>query len=346
MKNIPKAVIYYFSGTGNARQIALWFQDSATKMGTECDIFDIAKCGKGPMVSVKNDTLILVISPVHGFNYPKITLDFIRKFPRGTNRVVLMNTRAAMKLGAVVTPGLTGIAFLVASLFLMIKGYKIVGQVPFDMPSNWLSIHPSLNEKTVKYIHKVNHGRAQKHASKIFSGKRDFLACRDLIQDILLAPIALGYYIIGRFALAKSFYVTAECNSCGTCSNQCPVHAISKKINRPYWTFRCENCMKCMNNCPQRAVESEHGLMATASITCSMAFTFLLDSVLHFEIKSLWVKVTIWSVIFIAIIWLMYRIQHLVLRYRFFSRIIALASLTHYKFWGRYKSIPDKEWMG
>ena len=113
-----------------------------------------------------------------------------------------------MKIGSFVTPGLTGIAFILSSLLLKRKGYKIVGQIPFDMPSNWISIHPALNERAVKFIHQKNFDRAKKHSDKIFAGKKDFLALRDLIQDILIAPVSLGYYLVGRYAFAKTFYAS------------------------------------------------------------------------------------------------------------------------------------------
>ncbi len=313
-------------------------------MATECEIYDIAQGNISDLTSTSRDTLILIISPVHGFNYPKITLDFINNLPRGTNPVVLMNTRGAIKIGSFVTPGLSGIAFMLSSLIIKSKGYKIVGQVPFDMPSNWLSIHPSLNEKTVKYIHGVNNSRAEKHAHKIFSGHGDFLAYRDLIQDILIAPVALGYYLIGRFALAKSFYASADCYSCGNCIEKCPVKAIKTVKEHPFWTFKCESCMKCMNNCPKRAIESAHGLFASAGILSSIVFTFIINSALQFFIKSSSIRIALWSIIFIAITWFLYRIQHLLLRRKFFLKIIPFTSLTHYKFWGRYKSIPDTKW--
>jgi len=40
----------------------------------------------------------------------------------------------------------------------------------------------------------------------------------------------------------------------------------------------------------------------------------------------------------------MYRIQHLLLANRQAGKLISLISVTHYKFWGRYKSIPDRQW--
>lgn len=344
MKNIQKSTIFYFSGTGNAKQIALWLSEFAAKKEIDSKIFDIAKCDRENISAFIDNALVLIISPIHGFNFPKITLDFIRHFPKGNNCVVLMNTRAGMKIGKFITPGLSGIAFMLSSFILKGKGYRIVGQIPFDMPSNWLSIHPSLNEKTVKYLHKNNYGRVKKHSDKIFSGQSDFLAYRDLVQDILISPIALAYYFIGRFALAKSFYATADCDSCGSCIKQCPVKAIKMVNNHPFWTFKCENCMHCMNICHKRAIEAAHGLFVIVSILSSLGFTILIENVVQLEIKSSFIRFTIWSVIFIAILWILYYTQHLLMKYRIMSKLISFTSLTHYKFWGRYKSIPDRKW--
>lgn len=344
MNTNKKVSIFYFSGTGNAKQIALWISEFAKKKGFNTQIFDISNCDAEKTSVLIENALILIVSPIHGFNFPKITLDFIHHFPKGNNRVVLMNTRAGMKIGKYITPGLTGIAFLLSSLILKRKGYKIVGQIPFDMPSNWLSIHPSLNEKTIKYLHEKNYIRVQKHSEKIFSNKLDFYAYRDLVQDILIAPISLGYYCIGRFALAKSFYASADCDLCGSCIKQCPVKAIKIVNNHPFWSFNCESCMHCMNSCPKRAIESAHGLMAIVGILSSFSFSIFLHHILQLDIESSLIRFTLWSVIFVILLSILYYLQHLLLKYKIMSKLITLTSLTHYKFWGRYTSIPDKKW--
>jgi ferredoxin len=344
MNEVRKIAIFYFSGTGNAKQIALWFSEFAVIKDIDCQTFNIAKIDIDKIETFSSDTLIVIISPIHGFNFPEITLNFICRFPKGINSIVLMNTRAGMKIGRFVTPGLTGIAFLLSSLMLKNKGYKIVGQIPFDMPSNWISIHPALNENTVKFIHEKNYCRVEKHSKRIFSGKSDFLSNRDLIQDILISPVSLGYYLAGRFAFAKSFYASFRCENCGLCVKQCPVKAIKTINDRPYWTFKCESCMKCMNSCPKKAIETAHGLFVVISILSSTIIAVLLDNVLKISIQSEFIRVVLFSVVFFGLLWVLYNFQHLLLRNKLTAKLISLFSLTHYKFWGRYKSIPDSKW--
>lgn len=344
MNNIEKIRIFYFSGTGNAKRIAQWFSEFAVKKEIDCKVYNIAKINNSEIDNLIDNALIFIISPTHGFNFPKITLDFIRSFPKRNNRIVLMNTRAGLRIGKYVTPGLTGIALMLSSIILKTKGYKIVGQIPFDMPSNWLSVHPALKQESVKYLHKINYHRVEIHFKKIFSGQKNFLAYRDLIQDILISPIAIAYYIIGRFVFAKSFYATANCDNCEACIKGCPVNAIKMVNSHPFWTFKCESCMHCMNICPHKAIETAHGLIIVVSIFSSVGLTIFLQSILRLTIQSSMLRWIIWSGIFMLLLWVLYYLQHLLLKSRFFSRIISFTSLTYYRFWGRYKSIKDSKW--
>lgn len=339
-----KTYIFYFSGTGNSKQVAKWISEFAETRTIDCQLFDISKIDISQLEPLDSSAVIIIISPIHGFNYPKITLDFIRRFPSGNNKVVLMNTRAGMKIGSFVTPGLTGIAFILSSLLLKRRGYKIIGQIPFDMPSNWISLHPALRENAVKFIHQKNYYRTQKHAEKIFSGRNDFLALRDLIQDILITPVALAYYIIGRFALAKTFYASNKCDNCDVCIKQCPVKAIEKINNRPYWTFKCESCMKCMNSCPKRAIETSHGLFAITIFLNSTLSSLALTSLLPENPFNDIMRFIIVNSVFLVFLWILYKAQHLLIGKNFSGKLILLTSLTYYKFWGRYKSIPDYKW--
>lgn len=335
--------VFYFSGTGNAKRIALWLSEFALQNNIKTQIFDIAKVKKEQFSNNLNDSLLILISPIHGFNYPPIMLDFIFNFPKGKNKMVLMNTRAGMKIGSWITPGITGIAFFLASVVLKIKGYQIMGQIPFDMPSNWLSLHPALNQNAVKYLHKVNHERTQKHARKIFAGKKDFYANRDIIQDILVSPISIGYYFLGRFVFSKTFFASHLCNNCGLCMKNCPVNAIKSKNEHPYWSFHCESCMKCMNECPQRAIETAHGLFIATAFLSSSISTYLINISFPLEM-NVYLEFVLFNLLFFTLLWLFYRLQHLLLLNKFWAKMITKIALTHCSFWGRYKSIPDDKW--
>jgi ferredoxin len=273
----PKLVVYYFSGTGNSENVARWMADIAKEKGTKVSLINIAKTDRLAISSPEPDALVAFVSPIHGFNYPPVMLNFIRRFPKGKNNVLLMNTRAGMLIGKWITPGLTGIAFYFSALILKMKGYSIKSMFPVDLPSNWISVHPGLNERTVKYLHERNQEKVYRFARKVLNRGSDFRSMYEIIQDTLVAPISLGYHFIGRFLFAKTYYASADCDNCDLCIKACPVKAIKKVDGRPFWTFNCESCMRCMSNCPKKAIETGHGYLLVIALLSSVYFIGILN---------------------------------------------------------------------
>jgi ferredoxin len=255
--------MFYFSGTGNARNVARWMVDAWRERHEAAEAVDLAGVSAGAVEIGPSDDIGLA-SPTHGFNFPPITLAFLFAFPRTTcrNRVCILNTRGRVRLFGWYVPGLSGAAQWLAALVFLSKGYRVVGMRPVDLPSSWISLHPGLGEDTVR----ANYGRCEtitrRHANRVLDGRRDLRALFDLPQDLLIAPIAIGYYLVGRFLFAKSFIASAGCDGCGVCVSQCLVRALRLVSGRPFWSHRCESCMRCMNRCPKRAIETAHGFTA------------------------------------------------------------------------------------
>jgi Pyruvate/2-oxoacid:ferredoxin oxidoreductase delta subunit len=345
MEQYSKLIIYYFSGTGNSANVARWMANAAEKKGMIATLINIAESNRLHIPVPPADTLVAFCSPVHGFNYPPVMQAFIRRFPKGNNSVLLLNTRAGMLIGKFITPGLSGITFYLAALILWLKGYRIKAMFPVDLPSNWISVHPGLNERTVKYMHERNRERVTKFTNKTLEGGKDFRSVREIIQDVLISPISLGYYFAGRFFIAKTYYTNTACNNCNLCVKQCPVNAIKIVDNRPFWTFHCESCMHCMSYCPHKAIETAHGPIIGFAILFSLviwsAFELRFGKTLHLDNPIL--NLIIQSVLMLGLLAIWYRILHFFLRFKWFNKLITFTSLTFYKFWGRrYKALKEK----
>ena len=347
MVTYQKLVVYYFSGTGNSENVAFWLSDIAKEKGMETTLLNIARIDRLSIKAPDPEALVVFVSPIHGFNYPPVMMHFIMRFPKGKNKVLLMNTRAGMLIGKWITPGLTGVAFYLSALILKLKGYSIKSMFPVDLPSNWISVHPGLNERTVKYLHERNQEKVYRFARKVFSGDSDFRGVYEIIQDTLVAPISLGYYFMGRFLFAKTYFASADCNNCDLCIKGCPVKAIKKVDNRPFWTFNCESCMRCMSNCPKRAIETGHGYILVFSLLFSLLLSGLFYKYfaeLFFDIEHTFTGFIVNSALFLAILAVWYRIIRFSMRFRFIERIIVYTSLTKYKFWGRrYKALKTNK---
>ena len=343
VKTYEHIILYYFSGTGNAKFAAEKFRNEAEKKNTKTSIINIAKT-KIINLPESGKTLIGFFSPTHGFNFPPIVLNFMLSFPKRKNTdVFILNTRAGMKMHKLFLPGLSGVAQYFAAIIFKIKGFNIVGMQPLDMPSNWISVHPGLKDKIIISIVKRCEKKIEKFANKLFLGKKVYTAFWSLPFDVAIAPISILYYFVGRFGLAKTFYATHSCTNCGLCLKKCPVNAIKEIDNRMFWSYNCESCMKCMTNCPQKAIQTSHSYSAALWISIFSLISpfiyklFFNNNFLNFN-ESSFLYLTLEYIteifIFLTIVLLAYRVFHFFMRFKFFSKIMEYTSLTRY--WRTY----------
>ena len=346
--NYEQVIIYFFSGTGNAKRAASWIKDGAQEKKISAQFIKIEKGKSYDYPDLNKKTLVGLCSPTHGFNMPPLVLKFLRRFPKTNNAdVFILNTRAGMKISKLFLPGLSGLAQIFPAIILKLKGYKIVGMQPLDLPSNWILLHPGLRSKVVDSIFTRCKKIVDQFASDLFSGKHRYKALLSLPIDLLVTPIALSYYFLGRFFLAKTLIATNACDGCNICINTCPVKAIKTVDGRPFWTFKCESCMHCINVCPQRAIETAHGFLTIIILVFTLLVSPLLLKVLKatnlytFFFQS-WATERLLTIIdailFLSLIFISYGVLHFLLKNKWINRITAYSSLSKYQFWRRYKA--------
>lgn len=349
VKRYDNLLLIYYSGTGNSKRVSEWIADTASEAGLKVHVTSWDRFDPEVINDFTGETLIGFFSATHGFNMPHSMLKFMAGFKvlKGSD-IFIGNTRAGMKLSKLFIPGLSGIALLLPALMMWLKGYKIRSMYPVDLPSNWISLHPGLKKKVIDSMFTHYHALTRTYADKILSGQKVYLKAFVLLpMDLLVAPLAVGYYFFGRYMLAKTFITNMDCDNCGLCINQCTTNSIVMSGGRPFWKLTCESCMKCMNYCPRRAIETAHSfffLLLLAIIYFVNPFlsdqiTFLVNhflkgSGLAFEISYTIVKWTVAVLLFVA----GYRLMHYLSRFRFFNRLISYTSLTYWKFWRRYKA--------
>jgi Pyruvate/2-oxoacid:ferredoxin oxidoreductase delta subunit len=345
MIRYKKLIVYYFSGTGNAKKAAEWIIETAKGHHIETELINIVNYRFSTQTRFGSKTLIGFCSPTHGFNLPPIMLKFIRHFPKSDNTdFFILNTRAGMKLHKLFLPGLSGLAQILPVLILSFKGYRVVGMQPLDLPSNWISLHPGLRDKVVRSIFERCGKISKKFANKIIAGKKVYKALLSLPIDIAIIPFSFAYYFYGRFVIAKTFIATNACIDCGLCQKECPVNAIEKINGRLYWKFTCESCMHCINYCPQKAIQTPHTYTAAvwwlAFSALPLLFAYYMAPAAFKELPAVKILYNVFEAVTgLIIIYFAYKTLHFFMRFSFFNKIISYTSLTKYKFWRRYKSI-------
>lgn len=344
MNNWDSLYIYFISGTGNAKASSGWIADEAMKRGMKVVVQQIDRFENITMPDPEEKPLIGFAFPTHGFNAAPIMLRFIAGFPSHLCRhVFLLNTRAGMKLYKLFTPGLSGLALILPAFLLWLKGYRCLGFRPVDLPSNWIPIHPGIKKKVIDSIFIRCERIVRDFANRIFSGKRVWRGLFSLPVDILISPVAFGYYVAGRFFLSKTFIANYNCNNCGLCIKECPTASIKLVRNRPYWKLTCESCMRCLNHCPEKAIEAAHG-MAVAFYMLIIAvntwLALLIIGFLNIPPDAWWWKlvtliISLALTVFIPAI--LYILMHYAMGFKPIKYIIRFTSLTALPFWKRYK---------
>ena len=335
--------IYFISGTGNAKASAEWIRDEAELAGLRTVVQQIDRLENIVMPDKDENPLIGFAFPTHGFNAAPIMIRFIAGFPRGLGRnVFLLNTRAGMKLSRIFLPGISGVALLLPAFILRIKGYKCIGFRPVDLPSNWIPLHPGLKKKVIESIFLRCERIVRNFAVRILSGKKVYTGLLSIPVDLLISPIALGYYIGGRFFLSKTFVANNKCNNCGICMRECPTSSIKMVSGRPYWKLSCESCMRCLNFCPNKAIEAAHGMAAAFWIIFTAVNTqiiLLIINALNINPDIWWWKLTsqitgIACMILVSAT--LYRIMHYAMGFKPVRYLVRITSLTALPCWRRY----------
>lgn len=348
-KRYDSLLLIYYSGTGNSKRVSEWIAEEAAEEGIQCIITPFNQYSPEMVAGMTGRKLIGFFSATHGFNLPHSMLRFMLRFSawKGSD-IFIGNTRAGMKLSKLFLPGLSGIALYLSALIMWLKGYKIISLYPVDLPSNWISLHPGLKEKVIDSLFVHYRSLTRSYAKKILSGKKVFLKAFVLLPlDLLVAPIAIGYYFVGRYILAKSFFANDQCDNCGLCINQCPTHSIVLAGNRPFWKLSCESCMKCMNYCPKRAIETAHSFFfAVLFVVIFLVNPAITEKVNEWVILLLGKSAVATELIGTIFRWsatvlvfaISYRAMHYLSRFRFFNRLITYTSFTYWKFWRRYRA--------
>ena len=345
--------IYYISGTGNARISSNWIAEEAMKRGIKTVVQQIDRLENLKMPDAGENLLIGFAFPTHGFNAAPIMLRFIAGFPPHLcSNVFLLNTRAGMKLNRIFLPGISGLALILPAFILWLKGYKCIGFRPVDLPSNWIPLHPGIKTKVIESIIARCEPIVRKFANRILSGERIFRGLYSLPVDLLISPVAAGYYIGGRFFLAKTFMANSQCNNCGICIRECPTKSIIYIRNRPYWKLTCESCMRCLNVCPQKAIEAAHGMATGIIFLVSAVNGWLMVQIiklLGIAPETWWWKILSQFVgigVMVAVAATFYLVLHYAMELKPVRMIVRFTSLTTIPGWRRYKYLLEKKFKG
>ncbi|MBU0553021.1 EFR1 family ferrodoxin [Myxococcota bacterium] len=327
-----KIDLYVMSGTGNTLRAARWCREVA-EAAHGPDTLALHPIADGAALPTPGEvSAVGIMGPTHGFTAPWSVLRFAARLPRGQGRPAFtLFTRAGLVVGRWHPPGLAGTAALLIALIMALKGYRVVGVMSVNMPSNWMMIHPALRLEAAEAVRAHAEPKVKAFAARLLRGAPTLWTLNNLYELSLglpLLPISLLYLFCGRFWLAKLLFANMDCTRCGLCAKSCPSLAIEMRDGRPFWRFSCESCMRCLAYCPHQAIEAGHSWAALTYTLWALP--------LGWAGWRLWSSAHPWTAALLEMAWMfallapLYAAFHWGLKRRWLNRAFTYTTLTRW----------------
>lgn len=241
---MKKAVIYYFSGTGNTEIVANLLKEECIYHGYIIDMIKIEDVLKNNLtIDIKKYDLIGVGSQVIGYGVPNIVHKFIQRFPEEQGKKVFIFRTA----GGVAPINYNASKSIIRRLRK--KGYDVFYERIFSIGSNWVV---KFNDNVVKELYEATRKKVRIMCDEVMRNEKRILKT-SLGLKILMEFVAF----ISRPCfnlLGKDLTVNKSCVNCGLCIKNCPTQNIYEKNGKIKFKLNCNCCMRCIYSCPKKAI--------------------------------------------------------------------------------------------
>ncbi len=238
-----KAVVYYFTGTGNTQRVAEKLKAEWERRGHETELVRIYPDTEP---NLEGYDRIIVGYPVHGFNAPTPIYKFLKKFPprkKGEEKDVFLLRTSGEPLS------LNHASGIVPARILKRRGYRVAGEFAHVMPYNIIFRHP---DGMVARMDEASDLKIKRDTDDLEAGS----GWRAKVN-----PFKRAFTFMVRIehpampAIGRTFRVKKKlCVGCGKCEKVCPRKNITMKDGKPKFGGHCVGCMACAFLCPKDAV--------------------------------------------------------------------------------------------
>ncbi len=247
-----KAVIHYFTGTGNTAHATDVLAGELNKNGYETLLIEVHKDTKP--VDIQFD-LNIIIFPVYALAAPHVMIGYLKKLPKGKGaKTAVIANFGMINLKGGANTGYESQAPEQAARILRRRGYDVFLTGRAGYPENITIIASSISREDIDSITIAGDKEIRAIAGKIINGEISIV--RYNVLDLTLGWL-FGFLLMhfGRWQIGKMYSADRDCNSCGICVQSCPAEAIRLFNKKPRWNYNCEACLRCYNICPKTAIQ-------------------------------------------------------------------------------------------
>lgn len=244
--SLKRTIIFYFSGTGNTKQVAHQFENQFKTLGHEVEVFFIESFFKQKVVpSLKGVSLMGMGHPVHAYDAPRIVDRFIEKLvlPSGLPIFIFKTAGDASILNSGASKHLMD--------RLKQKGGNVVHESLYVMPSNLMTRTPP---SQVKQLSQIAMRSIAEHAQAIDKGLQYAIPANHFFR-VFSRSIHFMESRWGTRWFGKSLRISSACTCCLTCIHACPMSNITFENHKIRFGSHCMWCMRCVYVCPVNAIK-------------------------------------------------------------------------------------------
>ncbi len=235
--------IFYFSGTGNSKIAAL----ELSKHIADTQIVSLTESSME--LKKPSSRCVGFVFPIHSLGLPRMLIKTIESM--NFEKVDYIYAIAAMGGGY-------GIAFEQINRILKKKDKLLSATFAYSFGSNsnlFIKIPGTnpvlpLEEQELRYQKLI---QDIEKTAQIIQSKGTSHVDEISFTFRMLSKMAHSAFLKTLPKFDKQFQ-TKNCNQCGICSRNCPVHNIQIDKEGPAWQGNCEACLRCFNICPQEAI--------------------------------------------------------------------------------------------
>ena len=245
---MKKAIIFYFSGTGNT-----WWV--AKKIGGKLREADMkVRTASIEGLTIEEANKLIEVSDIVGFGYPVYCSDLPMLMKTFMEKLTVRSKKDAFVFCT--QESFSGDGTRVASEFLSHTQLDIKYSMHIDMPNN---ITAAVSPLSYKYTPKEQNEILKKADSRI--EKFVYYILEDIPGTVGFNKVAKALGSVQRLPYRK-FYKKAKhmisfspkCTHCGYCEKICPVDNITVTNEGNITYNKCIQCMRCYNYCPHMAI--------------------------------------------------------------------------------------------
>lgn len=239
-----KAILYYFSGTGNTRLCAQYIAKYLRLKDFDVDLYEY----KAPNTNVpdpNNYEYVGVGFPIHAFNPPKAFYDFCKRLPKVNNNQKLFFFRCSGE-----PYHFNDAAAAKIHKRLKKKGFNLIMDKHFILPYNIMFRY---KDEVCKQQYLYCEPLCELMATRLANGEVDKIKYK-IRHKILSFFFRIEWIAPGLNSMCFAG-ANKNCIDCGRCIAACPNQAIYKnKKGKIKINTHCTMCMRCTMYCPENAI--------------------------------------------------------------------------------------------